>query len=93
MKKTNYGIDLNGDAMKTQVAVIKNYCLETGNRVSQMMVTEKWGFTRLSAIIFILKDVLETEGGRYKVCDEMVSCTNRFGNTVRYKEYWLEEVA
>ena len=90
--KKNYGISETGQAMRTQVAVIKNYCLETGNRVSQMMVTEKWGFTRLSAIIYILKDVLASEGGKYRVCDEIVSCTNRFGHTVHYKEYWLEEV-
>jgi len=78
--------------MSTQVAVIKDYCINTGKRVSQAMVTAKWGFTRLSGIIYILKDQLEREGGVYAVCDERVSGINRYGNKCHYKEYWIEKV-
>ena len=92
-KKKNYGVDACGNSMKTQVAVIKNYCLTTGRKVSQMMVTEKWGFTRLSAIIYDLKDQPKRAGGIYEVRDEIATTTNRFGNVVRYKNYWIEKVA
>lgn len=91
--KKSYGLDEDGNLMSTQVAVIKDYCMNTGKRVSQKMVTDKWGFTRLSAIIYNLKDRLEAEGGKWAVRDEMVTGTNRYGNKCRYKEYWLEKVA
>jgi hypothetical protein len=90
--KKSYGQDAGGNDMSTQVAVIRDYCISTGKKVSQAMVTERWGFTRLSAIIFILKDQLEREGGIYTVCDERVSGLNRFGNKVNFKEYWIEKV-
>lgn len=88
--KHSYGLGANDNPLHTQVAIIKDYCINTGNKVSQKFVTDKWGFTRLSAIIYILKDELEAEGGVYKVCDERVSCTNRFGNKTYYKNYWIE---
>ena len=56
MKNTNksYGIDADGATMRTQVAVVRNYLQENpNNRVTQKFATDKWGFTRLSAIIFI----------------------------------------
>ena len=92
-KKRSYGVDSCGNSMETQVAVIKNYLLTTGKKVSQMMVTERWGFTRLSAIIYDLKDQLKRAGGIYEVRDEIATTINRFGTTVRYKNYWIEKVA
>ena len=90
--KKNYGIDLNGKTMRTQVAVVRNYLEENpSHKVSQKFVTDKWGFTRLSAIIYILKDDLEHEGNKQVVADEFKSCTNRFGNKTHYKEYWIED--
>lgn len=79
-----------GAPLHTQRAVIKDYCISTGNRVSQKWVTDKWGFTRLSAIIFDLKREFEEEGNVYVVKDATVTGVNRFGNETRYKEYWVE---
>lgn len=90
--KKSYGQDAGGNNMSTQVAVIRDYCISTGKKITQAMVTERWGFTRLSAIIFLLKDQLEREGGVYTVCDEFVSGYNRFGNLCHFKEYWIEKV-
>ena len=58
MSKKIYGVSADGSAIRTQVAMVRHYMEETGNRVSQKFVTDKWGFTRLSAIIYILKDDL-----------------------------------
>ena len=88
--KRGYGTDEDGNLMSTQVAVVRNYCIKTGKRVSQKMATAKWGFTRLSAIIYNLKDRLEREGGKWAVRDELVKSVNRYGDTCRFKEYWLE---
>jgi hypothetical protein len=77
--------------MRTQVAVVRNYLEEKpSNRVTQKFATDKWGFTRLSAIIFILKDDLEREGGKQFVNDRRLDVINRFGNKTFCKEYWIE---
>lgn len=89
--KKSYGIDSDGKAMRTQVAVVRNYLEEnTDHRVTQKFVTDKWGFTRLSAIIFVLKDDLRREGGKLVVNDRRMDVTNRFGNKTFVKEYWIE---
>ena len=89
--KKSYGIDAEGAAMRTQVAVVRNYLQQSpDNRVTQKFVTDKWGFTRLSAIIFILKDDLEREGGKQFVNDRRIEVVNRFGNITHPKEYWIE---
>ena len=81
---------MEGNSMRTQVAVVRNYLEKNpGSVVTQKFVTDKWGFTRLSAIIFNLKDDLESEGGKQVVSDRFVEGVNRFGNTTRYKEYWI----
>ena len=93
MSKKNYGFDMDGNAMRTQVAVVRNYLEENpNNRVTQKFVTDKWGFTRLSAIIFILKDDLDREGGKQIVNDRTIKVLNRFGNVTHPKEYWIEAV-
>ena len=85
---------MDGKAMRTQVDVIRNYLqANPEHRVSQKFVADKWGFTRLSAIIFILKDDLEREGGKQFVNDRRMSVLNRFGNMTHPKEYWIEDVA
>ena len=94
MTKKSYGVDASGKAMRTQVAVIRNYLMEgKHNRVSQKFVADRWGFTRLSAIIYLLKDDPEREGGEYAVFDQRMSVLNRFGNITHPKEYWIEKVA
>lgn len=92
MAKKSYVVTDEGDALRTQVAVVRKY-MEDGHRVTQMGCTQMWGFTRLSGIIYILKDDLEREGGRQVVRDEYVSGINRFGNKTHYKEYWIENVS
>ena len=42
-----------------------------------------FGATRLSAIIFDLKD------RGYIIKDNFEECVDRFGNTARYKRYWI----
>ena len=92
--KRIYGVDADGKAMRTQVAVVRNYLQENPNhRVTQKFVSEEWGFTRLSAIIFILKDDLLREGGKQVVNDCRIEVVNRYGNITRPKEYWIETVA
>lgn len=92
--KQSYGISDNGNTMKTQVAVIRNYLEQNPeHRVTQKFVTDRWGFTRLSAIIFDLKDQLRAEGGKQVVKDQRLSVTNRFGNMTHPSEYWIETIA
>ena len=94
MSKSSYGVDMDGNAMRTQVAVIRNYLQENPeHRVSQKFVTDKWGFTRLSAIIYILKEDLRREGNKQVVNDRTITVVNRFGNPSRPKEYWISDVA
>ena len=94
MSKKSYGVSFDGKTLRTQVSVIRNYLLENPeHRVSQKFVTDKWGFTRLSAIIFILKEDLEREGGKFVVNDCRMSVLNRFGNMTHPKEYWIEEAS
>lgn len=89
--KKSYGIDAEGATMRTQVAVVRNYLQENPqNRVTQKFVTDKWGFTRLSAIIYDLKADLEKEGGKQFVNSRKIEVVNRFGNNSRPSEYWLE---
>lgn len=87
----DYGIDAEGATMRTQVAVVRNYLQSNpNNRVTQKFVTDKWGFTRLSAIIYILKDDLEREGGKLFVNSRRISVPTRFGTISHPTEYWLE---
>ena len=88
--KKSYGVDADGNAIRTQVKMVRNYMEETGKSVTQKFVTDKWGFTRLSAIIYTLKDDLEREGNKQVVADKFVTGVNRFGNATHYKEYWIE---
>lgn len=85
------GLDRNGSVMDTQRKVILNYMLD-GNVVSQMEVIRKFGFTRLSSIIYDLKEKLEREGNQYFIKDRTVIGTNRYGNDCRFKEYWIEDI-
>jgi len=94
MKKNTYGVGIDGQTLRRQVDVVRNYLeSDPNNRVTQKFVTDKWGFTRLSAIIFVIKDDLEREGGNKEVCDCRLTVTNRFGNPTHPKEYWIQDVA
>lgn len=89
MIKHSMGTDSLGESMDTQRKVILEQ-MRRGRRVSQLSVTNEFGFTRLSSIIFDLKKRLEDEGGEYEIRDETVKGTNRYGNACHFKEYWLE---
>ena len=58
--------------------------LRAGDRVSSMKMFE-FGITRLSAIIYKLRN----EGLNIK--GENKTCKNRYGNHCTYTEYYLEE--
>lgn len=95
MSKKNYGIDMNGNVMDTQLKVVKNYLLQNPgvHRVSHKTCEEMWGFTRLSAIIHKMKDQFEADGGKYVINDARLEVVTRWGVTTHPKEYWVEKVA
>lgn len=51
--------------------------------ISSKQAFELYGITRLSAVIFDLRE----EG--YNIGSVWRSCTNRYGNNVRYMDYFL----
>ena len=55
--------------------------LLTGSSITSMEAISLYGATRLSAIIFNLRD----KG--YSISTTMISSKNRYGNTVSYAEY------
>lgn len=57
--------------------------LKAGNEVTSVTMWTKYGITRLSGIIFALKD----KG--YNIHTIMKTGKNRFGETVRYASYIL----
>ena len=77
-----------GDALYDQRAVVKDLLLR-GERVSQIQMTQDYGFTRLSAIIFDLKQEFLKEGNKFTIGGERKSGTNRYGNKCHWKEYYL----
>ena len=67
----------------TKTAQIRQY-LEDGNKITSMEAFQKFGATRLSAIIFEL---------RHRHCLDIGSntleCIDRFGNVNQFFEYFL----
>jgi len=57
--------------------------LKEGNEVTSVTMWTKYGITRLSGIIFALKD------RGYNIHTIMKTGKNRFGETVRYASYIL----
>lgn len=66
----------------TQRRAVLNYLMEHGT-ITSMEAFEKFGATRLSAIIFDLR----RQG--YGIFTNMVETTNRFGQTLKYARYRL----
>lgn len=62
---------------------VLSYIMEFGSITTKQAFTDL-GCTRLSEYIRQLR--LE-----YNIADEWVSTTNRYGEKVQYKKYWLEE--
>lgn len=62
---------------------VLSYIMEFGSITTKQAFTDL-GCTRLSEYIRQLR--LE-----YNIADEWVSTTNRYGEKVQYKKYWLED--
>ena len=59
--------------------------LRDGGKVNPLTAWEKLGIYRLSARIFDIKKLgLDVKG-------DLVEVLNRFGETTRVKEYWIEK--
>lgn len=71
-------------AIETQKAAVLDYLQEKGV-ITSWEAIELFGATRLSAIIYMLRK----EG--HTIRTEMRTSQNRFGNTVNYAMYWLED--
>lgn len=67
---------------KSQLTEVKKH-LENYGTITQDQAREKYGATRLSAIVFILKD----KGLNIKT--EMIPHVNRYGNKGSYAKYIL----
>ena len=68
--------------MNKETAVLE-YMKKTKNGITSLEAIDKFGATRLSAIIFKMKD----KG--YIIKDRFEECVDRFGNVARYKRYWI----
>lgn len=68
--------------MNKHTAVLE-YLKKTKKGITSLEAIEMFGATRLSAIIFDLKD------RGYIIKDNFEECIDRFGNTARYKRYWI----
>ena len=92
MAKKSYGRDVDGKVLDTQLKVVKAYLMEKPgvHRVTHRFCEEKWGFTRLSDIIFRMKKQLVGTG--YEINDRKLDVMNRWGNITHPKEYWIEKV-
>ena len=67
---------------KTQTGEILRY-LQTHKGITSMQAFEKFGATRLSAIIFVLKK------RGFNIVTYMIDGKNRYGEPTRYAEYRL----
>lgn len=61
------------------------HVLKSGESISSIQAFNEFGITRLSAIIFNLRK----KG--YPISSESIKTTNRFGGTVYFSKYKLEE--
>lgn len=84
----NYGITKDGRILRTQEDVVF-YALEEGATVTQLWANTHWGFSRLSAIIFNIRERLEKEGRGREVRDRVCTGPNRYGINSHWKEYYL----
>lgn len=69
---------------KAQREKILDYLVK-GGRLTALKAQEKFGCMRLGARIFELKN-------SYDIQSKFVMVKNRFGETVKVKEYWLEVI-
>ena len=67
----------------TKQQKVLDYMLK-GKSISSLEAIEKFGATRLSAIIFNLK-------GQYDIKDYWETSTDRYGNPCKYKKYFIAQ--
>lgn len=68
--------------MNKHTAVLE-YLKRAKRGITSLEAIEMFGATRLSAIIFDLKD------RGYIIKDRFESCIDRYGNESRFKRYWI----
>lgn len=90
MAKT-YGYDSNGRPLRTQKEVVRNYFLNNTGKANAMSHEDcktRFGFTRLSAIVF---DIQNQDG--IAVSRERRTVPTRYeGITAEPTYYWVEQV-
>lgn len=67
----------------TKKQKVLDYMLK-GNTITSWEAIEKFGATRLSAIIFELKD-------KYDIKDTWIEDVDRYGNMCKYKRYFIAQ--
>lgn len=73
----------------TQAQAVYNYMKENGG-ITQMQANYELGVSRLSGVIYNLKEQLLNEGNKEKIVDEWLIVKSRYGKT-EVKKYKLEE--
>ena len=68
-----------------QKMIVYNYLL-AGHTITSLEAIEKFGITRLSAVIFNIEKMTGKAPNR-----RMIPVLNRYGKTVRVAEYWIEQ--
>lgn len=85
--KRPYTYDKNHTPLYKQRQVVRNYLMTEGRTITQMECTYMFGFTRLSAIIFCIKEDLLADGGDFEVKTEYIMVENRHGGMSRVASY------
>lgn len=85
--KRPYTYDKNHTPLYKQRQVVRNYLMTEGRSITQKECTDMFGFSRLSAIIFCIKEDLLADGGDYEVQTEYVFVENRYGGMSRVASY------
>lgn len=73
---------MNEQNMVYKTRLVLKHLLDGGN-ITSWEAIQRYGATRLSAIVFKLKK----EG--FDIQDEWLEEYDRFGNKTRFKKYWL----
>ena len=68
-----------------QKMIVYNY-LMAGHTITSLEAIEKFGITRVSAVIFNIEKMTGKAPNR-----RMIPVLNRYGKTVRVAEYWIEQ--
>lgn len=87
-----YGLDAEGNPLCSQEALVLDYLLRTGGRVSNRFMAETWGFHRGSALIHRLKKKLLQQGGNLELRWQDCEGVNRFGARTTWREFWIVKV-